>query len=356
MHPTPTPSPLATPPGFLPDPDMPDLDTPSLDMPDLDTPEPGPPRRTPRAPVHTETYEQWEARRQGAEAQSGRFVTLSAPDLVTRRFPPRETLLSPWLPARGLAMVYGPRGIGKTHFSLGVAHALATGGPFLRWQAPKPLKVLVVDGEMPAVALQERLQALGPMSPNLRFLAMDLQHMGMDLGLEDDWNRLEAVVGDAQVLIMDNISTLAGGGRENEAESWHPVQHWALTMRRRDRTVLFIHHSGKGGQQRGTSKREDVLDTVVALRKPADYSAESGARFEVHFEKARNFHGADALPFEAALGQGGVWTTAELSDPQADRVADLRRQGRSMREISAETGLGLGTVGRMAQRTKDAKG
>ena len=42
----------------------------------------------------------------------------------------------------------------------------------------------------------------------------------------------------------------------------------ATDARPGSKTVLFVHHSGKGGQQRGTSRREDVLDTVIALRYP----------------------------------------------------------------------------------------
>jgi hypothetical protein len=63
-----------------------------------------------------------------------------------------------------------------------------------------------------------------------------------------------------------------------------------------------VHHAGANGRQRGTSRREDALDTVIALRRPEDYSPEQGARFEVHFEKLRNrVEGDGALPFEAKL-------------------------------------------------------
>jgi hypothetical protein len=57
---------------------------------------------------------------------------------------------------------------------------------------------------------------------------------------------------------------------------------------------------GRMGRQRGTSRREDALDTVIALRRPDDYSPEDGARFEVHFEKLRN-RGAGTIPFEVSI-------------------------------------------------------
>ena len=45
----------------------------------------------------------------------------------------------------------------------------------------------------------------------------------------------------------------------------------ALSLRRRGISVLLDHHAGRNGEQRGTSKREDVLDTMLTLRHPADY-------------------------------------------------------------------------------------
>jgi putative DNA primase/helicase len=68
--------------------------------------------------------------------------------------------------------------------------------------------------------------------------------------------------------------------------------------------VLLIRHAGTNGRQRGTSRREDALDTVIALRRPEDYSPDQGARFEVHFEKLRNrINGNAAVPFGARIEQ-----------------------------------------------------
>lgn len=93
------------------------------------------------------------------------------------------------------------------------------------------------------------------------------------------------------------------------------------------KSVLFIHHSGKGGQQRGSSRREDVLDTVIALRRPADYDPKNGAVFEVHFEKARGICGDAVVPFEARLlvneNQGQIWSTKSLEQTTFDKVIQL---------------------------------
>jgi hypothetical protein len=85
------------------------------------------------------------------------FRPIDLADFLSRNFPPRENLLAPWLAAKGLAMIFAPRGVGKTHLALGVSYAVASGGAFLKWRAEKPRRVLLLDGEMPPAVLQERL-------------------------------------------------------------------------------------------------------------------------------------------------------------------------------------------------------
>ena len=120
---------------------------------------------------------------------------------------------------------------------------------------------------------------------------------------------------DVDLVIFDNLSTLCTNGSESASEAWVPMQNWLLKLRRQGIAVLLVHHAGTNGRQRGTSRREDALDTVIALRRPEDYSPEQGAQFEVHFEKLRNrVDGDGAVPFEAKLksleadqGEGVRW-------------------------------------------------
>src|SRR3982751_1985720 len=87
-------------------------------------------------------------------------ISLDIGELLSRTFPPQEPLLGPWLRKQTLAMVHAWRGIGKTHFGLGLAYAVASGGTFLKWNAEQPRKVLYIDGEMSGAAIQERLAAI----------------------------------------------------------------------------------------------------------------------------------------------------------------------------------------------------
>ncbi|MFK4486704.1 hypothetical protein ABIA45_001782 [Bradyrhizobium sp. USDA 336] len=60
-------------------------------------------------------------------------------------------------------------------------------------------------------------------------------------------------------------------------------------------------HAGRGGNARGTSKREDVLDTIIQLKHPERLRSRQRGNFEAHVTKARGVFGEDALAFEAKL-------------------------------------------------------
>ena len=130
-----------------------------------------------------------------------------------------------------------------------------------------------------------------------------------------------------------------------------------MRQRRLGRTVMFLHHAGKGGAQRGTSNREDVLDTVISLRHPNDYSPEQGARFEVHYEKNRNFHGETARPFEARYevrNNAAVWTRTEIMDAERARVVAALQDGMSIREAADALGIHRSKVERLRRKAMEA--
>lgn len=287
--------------------------------------------------------------------------TINVTDFIEKEIPKRVMLLSPWLPSSGLAMVYAPRGIGKTWFAMYTAYAVAAGGEFLGWKAPEAQPVLYIDGEMPAIALQERFASVihnssCEASPdNLQILTPDLQKRGMpDLSTLEGQRALEPLTGPANLIVVDNIATLCRSGKENEGESWVSVQAWALRMRSLGKTVLFVHHSGKGGQQRGTSRREDVLDTVIGLRAPRGDDEPQGAKFELHFEKNRGFYKDDARPREISLITGPdkqlEWEWEFLSDSTYQRVVALLNAGLNAAEAARELDINKSTAHRHQKR------
>jgi len=268
--------------------------------------------------------------------------------------PQRPMVLDPILSPQSLALLYGPRGIGKTFVALGIAWAAASGGNFLGWQAPRPRQVVYIDGETAAIEMRERLQLLAgtreTIPDTLTFLLGDLhkQELGLpDLGTVEG----QLAIGEQwgawpDLLVLDNLSSLIAP-RHNGDDCWSAIQSFLLYMRRHGTAVLIVHHADKKGQQRGTSRHEDVLDLVLALRPPSGQkphdAPHDGARFEIHFEKARRLHGDAVKPIEAWLttDDDGTarwqWRSTPLRD--LDRVATLLKDGLNPNQIARQLGI-----------------
>jgi putative DNA primase/helicase len=289
---------------------------------------------------------------------------VSVEELLLKDIKPREMLLDPILPEQGLAMLYSYRGIGKTFFALGIGLAVASGGRFLCWTAPRPRSVLYIDGELPARTLQDRCNLIlvgmltaGSDAPDDRFriVTPDLQDRPMpDLSTWEGQELLEPLLDGVDLVLLDNLSALCRNGSENEGEDWLPVQQWALDLRRRGISVLFVHHAGKNKSQRGTSRREDLLDTVITLKHPSDYDTSEGLRCEVHFEKTRAMLGESAKPFEVQLTiesqDQAIWTVREIEDARLRQARELFSSGLSVRDVADTLGISKSTAGRHRQK------
>jgi putative DNA primase/helicase len=213
---------------------------------------------------------------------------------------------------------------------------------------------------MAAAELRERfaqIMAASTTKPErgmLNILTADLLESGIgNLASLAVQTEIEPLLDGVELLVLDNLSSLTAVIRDNDAESWNPIQEWLLRLRRRGTSVLIVHHAGKGGEQRGTSRREDVLDTSLSLRRPSDFMPEEGARFEVHYEKVRGVYGNRLKPFEAKMetrDSATFWTLREIEDVNLSRVRALLDDELSIRDIADETGLSKSAVHRLKKK------
>lgn len=291
---------------------------------------------------------------------------INGTEFLSMKLTERKMLVDPIIPEQSISMLYAQRGIGKTNVALTLALSLATGQSMFegRWKVLEPVKVLYIDGEMPQVLLQERLAKMsrnfsGNALDNLRILTPDAQAADVfipNIADEKGQDQLDPLLGDAQLVIVDNLSCLARNGRENDADSWIALQSWSLSLRKRNISVLFIHHSNKAGGQRGSNKKEDVMDTVIVLKRPKDYTPSEGLRCELHYEKARGFFGKPAAPFEVNMCEENdalVWKTRDMNDNRVERVMALHHEGLSQRKIATQLGINIATVNGIIKEHRD---
>ncbi|ESZ69538.1 hypothetical protein X727_16825 [Mesorhizobium sp. L103C119B0] len=296
------------------------------------------------------------------EKPTERMSALEEFKFMKLAFPEREPLLEPWLRRPGLAMIHAPRGEGKTWFGLVVAKSVADGQDLLGWRCPASARVLYVEGELPGQSVQGRLNKF-PLSPRgkLHILCRDtylLRGKTMpDLGDSDGRQELDRIIKQcrADVVIIDTISTMVRSGVENDAESWAPIQEWLLSHRWQGRSIIVMHHSGKSGQQRGTSKREDVMDTIIKLKKQPEASTETESAVDLTFEKSRDFYGQEAEPLRLwfSIKDGlATWRAEPMRDVQAEKVREMLKAGMKQKDIAREMDV---TAGRISQIAKEIR-
>ena len=288
---------------------------------------------------------------------------VSYTDLLSLNMPERPRYL-PWLPAAGNVMVFGPRGVGKTFFQLALTAALVSGTDFWDWKTEQPVGVLYIDGEMSLKELRERLTALMRVPPaaSLEFLTSELVYQrceGRDLILTSDAMRQEVIKildahPDIKVLILDNISCLFSGINEDSKQDWEPINAWLIRLRHRGLTTVLVHHAGKSGQQRGTSGREDSLDTVIQLSLPAGYDPRDGCHFELNFTKCRSVQGDDVAALNAHLQEtngASRWCIKSVEVSKLDQVRRLVLDGViSPSDIAEELGITKGYASKLLKK------
>lgn len=234
------------------------------------------------------------------------FEICTYKELKNKELPKFEYIIDVLIPKGGISMMYGDPGVGKTFFALSIACAVASGKQLLRWNVEEPRKVLYIDGEMAPTILKDRLKDLVVnydeqlVDENLSFLSANLQREPfIDFGDKEARDKLDEVVKNFDLIIFDNLSTLFDV-EDDKADAWHPIQKWFLKLRSEGKSVLLVHHTTKGGLQRGTVKKEVIMDTIIKLEKPEEMS-EDGAAFNVVFNKARNETGDKVGRFGVAL-------------------------------------------------------
>jgi KaiC/GvpD/RAD55 family RecA-like ATPase len=283
-------------------------------------------------------------------------------DFKSLKLPKRHMLLSPWLPEGSINMIFADRGIGKTFFALSCALALANGDKFLCYTASVSIPVLYLDGEMQATAIQERLHKLSngnaTKSP-LTLYTPDCQDIDYtpDLGTKEGRDQINELVEatNPKVIFIDNISCFDRTGNENEAESWAPIQEWAAQHRKKSRAIVFVHHANKEGKQRGSHKKEDVMDAVIRLKRPEDYiQGEGSTKMLVQYTKARHLSGEDAQDIEATLHSvdGLLKWEWEQGDILYRKAVEMIKDGMALRDVAEELSIGKSTVHRWKSKAQ----
>jgi hypothetical protein len=304
-----------------------------------------------------------EAEQSWLDALNAAVVTSS--ELHDLELIPRKKLLGDWFCEGDLGFIFAFRGVGKTWLALAIAQALSTSGKLGDWQAHERVKVLYIDGEMPPDLMRSRCEGLDASNGNLHFLNHEIlfDRTGKVLNVTNreiqDAITERCLTTGVKVLILDNLSTLASGMRENEADSWELVNNWLLDLRRRKIAVVIVHHAGRSGEMRGTSKREDNVFWIIALDDAKTNADDKrGARFISRFTKpSRNTQEeVPAYEWHFVTDETTRFVGVEHKHAQTmDVFLGLVEDGvRDCNQIAQEMKTSSASISRLAKRALDA--
>jgi putative DNA primase/helicase len=236
-----------------------------------------------------------------SDAEVYQHAILSDRQFAGLELPPQAPILVGLISEESITVINGYRGYGKTWLAIEIANEVSWGGSVGPWLADGARNVLYIDGEMQCPLLQERLRLLD-LGRDIRrkegvlYIYSDAYAHRIGLRkaslLDEKWReQVLAQIDELNIglFVLDNLSSLAPGIDENEKLAFDPVNQWLLQIRYHGVAIIMLHHTGKHGEQRGTSAHEDNIDTALLITRPEEYREDMGCMFDITATKDRAY-------------------------------------------------------------------
>jgi biotin operon repressor len=190
------------------------------------------------------------------------------------------------------------------------------------------------------------------------WLSMDGTYRGLNLNSPHSQKALAAVLREDgfKVVVLDNLSCLFSGLKENESDSWEGIMPFLAELKHSGVLVIILHHTNKSGEaMRGTSRREDQADFIIRIRAHREGANEKGVlRLKTEFTKSRNCQSSDLhdeIVWSFRMGEAGQKAVVEYAHYGKEcQVLQLIKAGITRcEEIAEELSLAKSTVSMAAQ-------
>ena len=210
---------------------------------------------------------------------------LSIGDWSMRDIPEPDRILGDFLTTTARVFLVGRTGLGKTLLGFAIAAAAASGTDFLAWKASRPMRVLYIDGEMPAELIKARaidvIRRLGAVSipaGNLMIFGRDIEAEARQVcpalppfaPLNTDAGNaflmaLIKAVGGVDLIIFDNVMSLLEGDQKDEL-AWSAVLDLVSQLTVMRIGQLWLDHTGHNNdRQYGSSTKAWRFDAVGVM-------------------------------------------------------------------------------------------
>jgi putative DNA primase/helicase len=287
-------------------------------------------------------------------------------DFLAMEIPKRLVLMSlagvPLFFAESVNEMTARRNTGKTPLSLAWGFHLAAGESFLNFEITRKSVVAYIEGELPASQMQAWLRqqskelAIPPGGFNL--LSRNLNAPSLTIDTEEGRSMVEGWLDQvkAEVAIFDSIKTLSTLSSISE-ETWGIWNQWFLRLRRKGICVIFLQHTGRGGDQYGSAMQEVALDVSIMLE-PTNRNP-GGAAFKMTFPKHREEGVLTPCHYQCS---GAEWRVVEAltiktkPPSKEDQVREMLSRDVPQREISEAVQVSPNTISRIKKEMSAHEG
>jgi hypothetical protein len=221
-----------------------------------------------------------------------------------RPMPAPDRLLGDLLTTTSRMFLVGRTGLGETLLGFAIACGMATGAGFLHWRCSRPVRVLLIDGEMPAELIKARavdaLRRIDKLPPpgDLVIYSRDVEDEFAErfptLGKMEPLNTergqqfvlaLIAELGGVDVVIFDNVMSLIAGDQKDEVP-WSETLPLVQSLSGKRIGQLWLDHTGHNAdRQYGSSTKGWRFDTIgIMTPLPDDQRIKHEVAFTLSFE------------------------------------------------------------------------
>jgi hypothetical protein len=296
-------------------------------------------------------------------------VVVGFKSLLDRECAPQDFAIEPLLTNRGTGEIFAPRGMGKSMIATWMAMEIATGADMLwgghrgaggHWPVSRRFRQLYVYGEMDESEVQSRARTFArmkgtdvPTDEQLGTMCMDYQKgWRPKISSARDRRFIEDRLfgGGYEGLWLDNLSTLWPSSSEAEGERDAILADWYADLNQRGIWVIWLHHAGKSGQQRGGSAKEDMLSFVLKLSTPGNYKQCEQLRVECHVDKHRHksISPTSLSPFEIQLTRDAhgspAWVTRPAKEAQRKAAFEMFKNEMPTMLVAQDLGISRATA------------
>jgi KaiC/GvpD/RAD55 family RecA-like ATPase len=296
---------------------------------------------------------------------------------LTTDFPKPSYIIEPLVSDQSIVQIVGASGVGKTMFGLAIAGAISTSNGLLGMASVGGARpVLYVEGELPAADIQIRVNGMfnaieRKCDPNMFYVSSLQQQLKINdkgftpiqteqglIEIENAIVEIKKRTGKMPVVFIDNISCLASGLKENDADAWSPIINKFVKWKNMGSTVFYFHHLNKGNDSSGSTMQHRTIDMVIRMRKPEHKQKiktfeDKGVQAIVDFPKWRLHDNSKYAAEHMLICENWKWEKMPVLKSDEVEIIKLLKSKMDVKDISKELDIPAASIYRKITKLKN---